>query len=72
MELVQGLTGSPEGIAKLADRSKALLPLLFRLVGDEDAISKAALVSLVNLSQVQRCCTVAVLLSVGLLASQQS
>ena len=52
VELVQGLTGSPEGIAHLSGRSAKLLPALFRLVGDEEA-SRAALVSLVNLSQVR-------------------
>lgn len=51
-ELVQGLTGSPEGIAKLAGRSAKLLPPLFRLVPAAEATSRAALVALVNLSQV--------------------
>lgn len=51
-ELVQGLTGSPEGIAKLAGRSAKLLPPLFRLVAAPEATSRAALVALVNLSQV--------------------
>lgn len=50
-ELVQGLTGSPEGIAKLASRSAKLLPPLFRLVPAPEATSRAALVALVNLSQ---------------------
>lgn len=50
-ELVQGLTGSPEGIAKLAGRSAKLLPPLFRLVAAPEATSRAALVALVNLSQ---------------------
>ncbi|GAB4814226.1 hypothetical protein N2152v2_001272 [Parachlorella kessleri] len=50
VELVQGLTGSPEGIAHLSGRSATLLPALFRLVGDEQA-SRGAMVSLVNLSQ---------------------
>ncbi len=52
VELIQGLSGSPEGIARLSTRSVKLLPALFRLVGDEQATSKAALVSLVNMSQV--------------------
>ncbi|KAH7616908.1 putative Protein HGH1-like protein [Nannochloris sp. 'desiccata'] len=52
VELVQGLTGSPEGIAQLATRTDALLPPLFRLVGAaQPAISRPALSSLVNLSQ---------------------
>lgn len=50
-DLIQGLTGSPEGIAQLSTRSAALLPALFRLVGDDPAASRAALVALVNLSQ---------------------
>ena len=50
-ELVQGLTGSPEGIAQLAARSATLLPPLFRLVPAGEATSRAALVALVNLSQ---------------------
>lgn len=49
-ELVQGLTGSPEGIAQLSSRADHLLPPLFRLVGD-GPFSQAALTSLVNLSQ---------------------
>ena len=51
VELVQGLTGSPEGIAQLASRGKRLLSPLFRLVGAESSISRPALASLVNLSQ---------------------
>lgn len=52
VELVQGLTGSPEGIAQLASRNDVLLPPLFRLVGSgQPAISRPALSSLVNLSQ---------------------
>lgn len=51
VELVQGLTGSPEGIAQLASVEDSLLPPLFRLVGAEPSISRPALASLVNLSQ---------------------
>eukprot|EP00887_Chlorella_sp_A99_P004078 scaffold11.g4078.t1 len=50
-ELVQGLTGSPEGIAQLASRASRLLPALLRLVGAEAATSGPALAALVNLSQ---------------------
>jgi hypothetical protein len=52
VELVQGLSGSPEGIEKLAGQAAILLPSLLRLVTGSAEISKAALVSLVNLSQV--------------------
>lgn len=51
MELVQGLTGSPEGIAQLAAHGAKLLPPLFRLVPGPEAVSRPALASLVNLSQ---------------------
>jgi hypothetical protein len=50
--LVQGLTGSPEGAQALSSASNELLPALLWLVGDSSQISKAALTSLVNLSQV--------------------
>ena len=51
-ELVQGLTGSPEGISQLASRADRLVPALFRLVGSGiEASSRPALTSLVNLSQ---------------------
>ncbi len=53
-DIVQGLTGSADGIDKLKGAlDKQLLPNLFRLVPAADAdLSRAALVSLVNLSQV--------------------
>lgn len=50
-ELVQGLTGSPEGVARLAGAASTLLPPLLRLVPGPSATSRAALVALVNLSQ---------------------
>lgn len=50
-ELVQGLTGSPEGVSQLAARAAKLLPPLLRLVPGPAASSRAALVALVNLSQ---------------------
>lgn len=50
-ELVQGLTGSPEGVARLAGVATALLPPLLRLVPGPSASSRAALVALVNMSQ---------------------
>ena len=53
VEGVQGLTGSPEGIHLLSAHTDSLLPALFLLASDQDKeISKAALISLVNLSQV--------------------
>lgn len=51
--LVEGLTGSLEGIEKLLKESGNLLPTLLRLVGADKDLSKAALTSLVNLSQVR-------------------
>lgn len=51
VELVQGLTGSPEGIAQLARHGAKLLPPLFRLVPGPEAVSRPALAALVNLSQ---------------------
>jgi 3-polyprenyl-4-hydroxybenzoate decarboxylase len=53
-ELVEGLTGSLQGIEKLLGEADRLLPALLRLLGDDRAISKSALTSLVNLTQVQR------------------
>lgn len=51
VELVQGLTGSPEGIAQLASCTDALLPPLFRLVGSSGGAARPAAAALVNLSQ---------------------
>jgi hypothetical protein len=50
--LVQGLTGSPEGTQALSSASNELLPALLWLVADSSQVSRAALTSLVNLSQV--------------------
>lgn len=50
-DIVQGLTGSPEGIDKLKGQMGALLTSLFRLVPDSSDSSQPALTSLVNLSQ---------------------
>lgn len=49
--LVQGLTGSPDGISQLSSRRDTLIPALLRLVADSEQISRPALVSLVNLAQ---------------------
>lgn len=51
---MQGLTGSPEGIAQLSGRAAALLPPLLRLVGSPAPAARAALASLVNLAQEPR------------------
>ena len=48
---MEGLTGSPEGIATLANRAETLLPPLLRLIPDTAPISRSALVALVNLAQ---------------------
>lgn len=52
VELVQGFTGSVDGLETLACEGPKLLPALFKLVSDNEDISKAAITSLVNLSQV--------------------
>lgn len=51
-QIVEGLTGSADGVEKLKGQTQKLTKALFRLLGDSDpAVSKSALVSLVNLSQ---------------------
>lgn len=50
--MVQGLTATPEGAEQLRSESDELLPALLWLMNDEGQVSKAALTSLVNLSQV--------------------
>lgn len=52
LDLVQGLTGSPEGLSLLSSRCNDLVPPLLKSAGSGPAsTSKSALVSLVNLSQ---------------------
>eukprot|EP00882_Tetradesmus_deserticola_P022423 GHRQ01024328.1.p1 GENE.GHRQ01024328.1~~GHRQ01024328.1.p1 ORF type:complete len:159 (+),score=57.13 GHRQ01024328.1:242-718(+) len=54
VDIVSGLSGSPEGINRLKGVQAALLGALLRIVGTPDAdpaVSKAALAALVNLSQ---------------------
>lgn len=51
VDIVQGLTGSEEGVRSLANHSKALLPSLLHLVGDKKEFEQPALEALVNLSQ---------------------
>ncbi len=52
--MVQGLAASPDGAQQLRTASDELLPALLWLMNDESHVSKAALTSLVNLSQVGR------------------
>ncbi len=53
MDIVKGLTGSPEGIDQLKGQLSKLLLSLLRLVADKSkAVAEAALTALVNLSQV--------------------
>lgn len=49
--MVEGLTSSLEGIDKLLTEAGLLLPALLRLMGSDKDVSRAALTSLVNLSQ---------------------
>jgi hypothetical protein len=54
VDIVSGLSGSPEGIDRLKGVQVALLGALLRIVGTPDAepaVSRAALTALVNLSQ---------------------
>ncbi len=51
-ELVQGLTGSPEGLQQLMSAADKLLPALLRRLSDDAAVSKPVLTALVNLTQV--------------------
>lgn len=51
VSLVQGLTGSPDGLTQLISRADKLLPALLRLLGSSVSTARAALTSLVNLSQ---------------------
>jgi hypothetical protein len=54
VDIVSGLSGSPEGIDRLKGVQVSLLAALLRIVGTPDAepaVSRAALTALVNLSQ---------------------
>jgi hypothetical protein len=51
LDIVQGLTGSPDGIDKLKTHIAKLLGNLLRLANDSTETSKPALTCLVNLSQ---------------------
>lgn len=52
VDLVEGLTGSVDGLEQLMTQSGSLLPALLRLIAGDRDISRAALTSLINLSQV--------------------
>lgn len=51
VEIVQGLSGTDEGVQRLATHAKELLPPLLLLLGEAEEISKPAAEALVNLSQ---------------------
>ena len=51
VDLVEGLTGSVDGLEQLMTQSDELLPALLRLIAGDRDVSKAALNSLINLSQ---------------------
>lgn len=51
--MVQGLAATADGAQQLRTASDELLPALLWLMNDESHVSKAALTSLVNLSQVR-------------------
>lgn len=52
LDIVSGLTGTPEGVERLKARGDAALSALLRLVAGSDAeSSRGALTCLVNLSQ---------------------
>ena len=52
--VVEGLTGSPEGLSQLNSVLDTLLPALLRRLSDDPAVSRAVLTGLVNLAQVQQ------------------
>lgn len=49
--IVEGLTGSPEGLQQLMSSAENLLPALLRRLSDDPAVSRAVLTALVNLTQ---------------------
>ena len=52
VDLVEGLTGSVDGLEQLMTQADVLLRALLRLIAGDAGTSKAALLSLINLSQV--------------------
>ena len=59
-EIVQGLTGSDDGVARLASKSETLIPKLLHLMGKPAAESKPAATALVNLTTASDIATLAV------------
>ena len=59
-EIVQGLTGSDDGVARLASKSETLIPKLLHLMGKPSAESKPAATALVNLTTASDIATLAV------------
>ncbi|XP_057949205.1 uncharacterized protein LOC131144523 [Malania oleifera] len=51
VDIVQGLTGSEDGLQSLANYSDIVLPSLSRLLGEKKEVSEPAAEALVNLSQ---------------------
>ena len=59
-EIVQGLTGSDDGIARLASKAETLIPKLLHLMGAPAAESRPATTALVNLTGDSEVATLAV------------
>ena len=59
-EIVQGLTGSDDGIAQLASKAETLIPKLLHLMGAPAAESRPATTALVNLTGASDVATLAV------------
>ena len=57
---MQGLTGSDDGVARLASKSETLIPKLLHLMGKPAAESKPAATALVNLTTALDIATLAV------------
>lgn len=51
VEIVQGLSGTDDGVRRLSSHASALLPPLLALLSESEEISKPAAEALVNLSQ---------------------
>jgi hypothetical protein len=51
VEIVQGLSGTDEGVRRLSSHASALLPPLLALLSESEEISKPSAEALVNLSQ---------------------
>ena len=59
-EIVQGLTGTDDGIAQLATKAETLIPKLLHLMGAPAAESRPATTALVNLTGASEVATLAV------------